>query len=295
MAVLHANGALDLMSHEEKMAQIIPPCGSSSPQHNVGWQMRDGIIHLNAGAHPQWRDRLPTVVGLTIIIGLVIFDLVSALLEPGDWTASLGVRMYRVTGDSYWVDPQSLGRVKRAVIISAGNNWLLAMVLVLIVLFWEKRPLKSIGLRMPKSADVLPAFGALVAFYLIGFVGNSLGSASNPKAFPIFYALPRLVRLWMLSVLVCEEIMFRGYFIERFEQLTGRTWIATALSCILFGLAHASGWGFGYIFVVAAVGASYATLYVWRRNLPACMIVHFVTDMPLLWLPLSPIFWLSRL
>jgi membrane protease YdiL (CAAX protease family) len=203
--------------------------------------------------------------------------------------------MHPVTGGSYWVDPQSLGHVKRAVIISARNNWILAMALVLIVLFWEKRPLTSIGLRMPRSGDVPPALGALVAFYLIGFTGNSLGSVSNPKAFPIFYALPWIVRLWMLSVLVCEEIMFRGYFIERVEQLTGRTWIAAALSCILFGLAHASGWGFGYIFVVAAVGASYATLYVRRRNLPACMIIHFVTDMPLLWLPLSPIFWLSLL
>jgi membrane protease YdiL (CAAX protease family) len=148
---------------------------------------------------------------------------------------------------------------------------------------------------MPRSGDVLAAFGALVGFYLIGFTGNSLGSASNPKAFLIIYALPWVVRLWMVSVLVCEEIMFRGYFIERVEKMTGRTWITAALSCILFGLAHAPGWGFGYIFVVATVGASYATLYVWRRNLPACMVVHFATDMPLLWLPLSPIFWLSRL
>jgi membrane protease YdiL (CAAX protease family) len=156
---------------------------------------------------------------------------------------------------------------------------------------WDHAVIEQIGAR----GDVLPAFGALVAFYLIGFTGNSLGSVSNPKAFPIFYALPWFVRVWMLSVSVCEEIMFRGYFIERVEQLTGRTRIAAALSCILFGLAHASGWGFDYIFVVAAVGASYAMPYVCRRNLPACMVVHFVTDMPLLWPPLSPIFWLSRL
>src|ERR1700756_230305 len=49
--------------------------------------------------------------------------------------------MHPVTGGSYWVDPQSLGRVIRAIIISAGNNWVLATALVLIVLFWEKRRL----------------------------------------------------------------------------------------------------------------------------------------------------------
>ena len=242
----------------------------------------------------RWREELPTIVGLTAIIGFVIFDLVSALLEPADWTVSLGVRMHRLAGGSYWVDPQSLGRVMRAVIISAANNCILAIALVLIVFFWEKRPLTSIGLRMPRSGDVLPALGILVAIYLIGFIGNSLGSIPNPKAFPIFYALPWVVRLWMLSVLVCEEIMFRGYFIERVEKLTGKTWVAAILSCMLFGLAHASGWGFSYILVVAAVGAAYATLYVWRRNLPACMVVHFVTDTPLIWMPLSPLFWLPH-
>ena len=183
----------------------------------------------------------------------------------------------------------------RVIVISAGMNWILAIALVLIVLFWEKRLLTSIGLRMPRAEDVLPASGALVAFYLIGLAGNSLGSFSNPKAFPIFYALPWVVRLWMLSVLICEEIMFRGYFIERVEELSGSTGIASIFSCTLFGLAHASGWGFGYIFVVAAEGAAYATLYVWRRNLPACMVVHFVTDAPLLWLPLAPSIWLPRL
>jgi uncharacterized protein len=167
--------------------------------------------------------------------------------------------------------------------------------LVLIVSFWEKRPLTSIGLRMPRSGDILPAFGALVAFCLIGYAGNRLGSLPNPKVFPAIYALPWLARLWMLSEVICEEIMFRGYFIERAEELTGSMWTAAILSCVLFGLAHASGWGFGAVFVNAAVGTAYATLYVWRRNLPACIVVHFVTDTPLLWLPLAPSIWLPRL
>ena len=135
----------------------------------------------------------------------------------------------------------------------------------------------------------------MVAFYLIGLAGNSLGYHSNPKVFPILYALPWMVRLWLLSVSVCEEIMFRGYFIERVEELTGSVWIAATLSCILFGLAHASGWGLGAVFVNAMLATTYALLYVSRRNLPACMVVHFITDTPLLWLPLAPAIWLPRL
>ena len=90
-------------------------------------------------------------------------------------------------------------------------------------------------------------------------------------------------------------MFLRGYLIERVEELARSVRIAAIVSSILFGLNHASGWGFGYIFVVAAEGAVYATLYVGRRSLPACMVVHFITDLPALWLPLSPIFWLSCL
>ena len=88
--------------------------------------------------------------------------------------------------------------------------------------------------------------------------------------------------------------MFRGYFIERVEELTGSMWLAAILSCVLFGLNHASGWGFGAVFVDTAVASAYSVLYVWRRNLPACMVVHFATDTPLLWL-LAPSIWLPRL
>jgi len=242
-----------------------------------------------------WRERLPTIVGLMIVVGLVIHNLVNALLTPPDPLALVGVRMSRLGGGAYWVDPQSLGRLMRHMIIWAGINCMLAIALVLIVIFWEKRPLASIGLRMPRAGDVLPALGALVAFYLIGFAGNRLGSLSNPKVFPVLYALPWVVRLWMLSEVICEEIMFRGYFIERVEELSGSMWAAAILSCILFGLNHASGFGFGYVFVVAAEGIAYASLYVWRRNLPACIVVHFLTDTPLLWLPLAPSIWLPHL
>ena len=94
-----------------------------------------------------WPGRLPTILGLTIVLGLAIHNLVSALVEPADWTVSLGVRMHGLGGGGYWVDPQSLGRVMRVIVFSAGINWILAIALVLIVLFGEKRLLTSIGLR----------------------------------------------------------------------------------------------------------------------------------------------------
>ncbi len=148
-------------------------------------------------------------------MGYVIYHLVTALLAPLDWLASTtGVRMYRLGGGGYWVDPQSLGRLVRIASIGAGINWILAIALVFIVIFWEKRPLTSIGWRTPLAGDLLPAFGALVAFQLIGFAGNLLGSLPNQKVFAGLYALPLVVRLWIVTQVICEEIMFRGDFIE---------------------------------------------------------------------------------
>jgi hypothetical protein len=48
--------------------------------------------------------------------------------------------------------------------------------------------------------------------HLIGFAGNLLGSSADPKAVAAVFALPLVVRLWILTEVITEEIMFRGYF-----------------------------------------------------------------------------------
>jgi hypothetical protein len=113
-------------------------------------------LHQQSPSSARWRERLPTVVGLTIVIGLVIHNLVDALLAPPDQLASVRVHVYRLGGGGYWVDPQSLGQMARNMSVWTGINWILAIVLVLVVSFWEKRPLTSIGLRMPRAGDLLP-------------------------------------------------------------------------------------------------------------------------------------------
>jgi hypothetical protein len=97
----------------------------------------DSAFHSCSPA--SWRERRPTIVGLAIVVSLVIHNLVFALIAPPDPLASFGVRVYRLHGGGYWVDPQSLGRLVRTMIIWPGINWILTIALVLIVIFWEKR------------------------------------------------------------------------------------------------------------------------------------------------------------
>ena len=246
-----------------------------------------------ASSTASWRERLPTFVGLGIVFGWVAIHLRGS--DPSLLLERYGVQFHQLHGGGYWIDPESLGRATWRISLAFGLSWIVALALVLTVVLWERRPLASIGLRTPTVGDFVPALLALVGFYLVGHLGNWLGSLPNPLMGAITYALPLAVRLFAVSGVVCEEIMFRGYLIERLENLTRSTWVAAILSSLLFGLSHAAGRGFGYVPIVAAVGGVYAALYVWRRNLPTCMVVHFATDASVLWMPLAPEVWLPRL
>jgi hypothetical protein len=108
--------------------------------------------------------------------------------------------------------PKSLRQLVRSMIIWSGINWILTIALVLFVIFWRRVPLHTKGLRMPLAGDLVAAFGALVALYLAGFVGNSIGSIPNPKTDAALYALPWAARIWILSLVIWEEIMFSWLF-----------------------------------------------------------------------------------
>ncbi len=143
---------------------------------------------VTAGAR-LWRNRVPTIVGLSVVFGLVIHNVLKALRGPRDRLASIGFHVHRLDG-GYWVDPQSVGVLARGVSIWAGVNWILAITLLLIVVVWERRPLSSIGWRVPMFEDFLGAPLALLAFHLSGFAANSLGFVPNPKVGAAIHALP---------------------------------------------------------------------------------------------------------
>ena len=59
-------------------------------------------------------------------------------------------------------------------------------------------------------------------------------------------------------------------------------WIGAALGLAAFVLQHLGGWSLSHVLgVVLPLGMVYTGLYLWRRSLPLLMVVHFVTDLPL--------------
>ena len=76
---------------------------------------------------------------------------------------------------------------------------------------------------------------------------------------------------------VVEELFYRGYAIERIESLGLNRFLAVVIPLTIFGVAHWTG-GWANILIALALGVILSVFYVWRRDLVANMIAHFLVD-----------------
>ena len=148
------------------------------------------------------------------------------------------------------------------------------------VLRKERLPLASIGLRRPRWSTLLVAgLLWLVSLRLLPLLTGPLldaGGAAVPEgltrlaSFPIWF---RIVQA--LTGGVIEEILYRGYAIERLTTMTGQPWLAALIAAIVFAMAHVPSWGLRYALIADLPFGLLATLcYLWRRDLVANMIAH---------------------
>jgi uncharacterized protein len=130
----------------------------------------------------------------------------------------------------------------------------------------------------PRRAWRTSALGVLLA---LGFFSLPVGSWIHDDASVANHlGFELIVWAWVAGILlyVSEEILFRGYPIERLEELTGSRAAAGALTCAVFTLDHIGFWGWHHIFIAGSAGALLTLLYLWRRNIWLNMIAHFVVD-----------------
>lgn len=174
------------------------------------------------------------------------------------------------------------------------KSWGGCLAVLALVLLWEQRTLASIGI-VPGN-------------YLAWLIGVSLGltilstsvisviqaSKGGKAGLPAESAegLNRLIDTpawfrWALVITagITEEIMFRGYPIERLQELTGSLWIAALAPLTVFTLAHLGGWSWGHLVGVLFGGSLLTGLYLWQRDLIACMIAHVLIDALIIFLP----------
>lgn len=168
------------------------------------------------------------------------------------------------------------------------------VVLVMFSLWLRGSNLSALGLKQPKSIGVTLFFGVVAGIILqvldigviIPFLTSSLNSSPNLQTFnPLqgnIALLPSSLILAWVSAGIGEEVIFRGYFLNRFVDLFGNhTWgwiLAIILQAVVFASGHAYQ-GITGVISAGITGIIFGTMYIAsRRNLWLTVVTHGVFD-----------------
>jgi membrane protease YdiL (CAAX protease family) len=161
--------------------------------------------------------------------------------------------------------------------------WAAVFALLTWVRFAEREPLSSIGFRRPRVKNValgvatgIVSLAGLATILYVIFPAlhiNETQSIDQVMTMPLWWRWITVIR-----AAVGEEVLFRGFAIERLQRLTGSARLAGIISCVIFTILHVGYWGWGHILIAGFAGALLTILYIWRRNLWANILAHFIVD-----------------
>jgi membrane protease YdiL (CAAX protease family) len=158
-------------------------------------------------------------------------------------------------------------------------NVVCAIALLLIMRFGERLPLRSVGIGNATIKSSL-GWGGIIAVVcgVLAVAITVLTHYNGGQSGAALASLPLwLVTLIVLRAGVLEELFYRGYSIERLEALgLNRFWAGT-IPLLIFSFAHWTG-GWANIVIALVLGAVLTRVYLWRRDLVANMIGHFMVD-----------------
>jgi membrane protease YdiL (CAAX protease family) len=202
--------------------------------------------------------RLPTIVGLIFALG---WPLVLAALVPN----------------------QNLGNQGQDLLIILCE-WGSVGILFAIVTGWERLPfLSSVGFKPLQRLDwIFIAFLVVIttAMVVVLAIMHPAFSGTNAAQLRQVESAPFGLRAALvITAGICEEILFRGYAIERLQLFTKNIWTAGLVGTVLFTLAHAPRYGFQPdligVFIISGI---LSTVYIWRRNIAGCIALHWLID-----------------
>lgn len=163
-------------------------------------------------------------------------------------------------------------------IASIGIQWALAGIVVGIALRGEGLSLADLGFRRPAWVDLGYIVGASVVILLVYTVTDPIVAAlglsvreagAAGASLGIGVALARAV-----TTGVVEEILYRGYPIERLLAYTDSSLVAGGITWGVFTAAHALNWPLGNLLQTALVAAVLTLVYLRRRTLVPVVGTH---------------------
>ena len=199
---------------------------------------------------------------------------VSSATWIGLFLSLFGVVIIRQAFRFFWSDMPVAAVAWREALI-----WVIAAALLVLIRRAERLPFRSIGLGTSSWwKSILWGFviAVVCTVFAVGLIkltgyGHGPGSAAFDK-------LPLgLLTMIVLRAGIVEELFYRGYAIERLQALGLGRFLSAAIPLVIFGVAHWTG-GAANILIALVLGAILAGFYLWRRDLVANMIGHFLVD-----------------
>lgn len=162
-------------------------------------------------------------------------------------------------------------------------NWIVVVGLLIHVVVVERRHLGSIGMTKPARKDLSWA----LVFWAVSVVASGVVHTWFPppstNGLEVILALPvPVIVLIVLTTSITEEVFYRGYAIERLRELSGSLAFAVVVSLILFLIPHIAFFGPHWLVSQGLGVVLLYVLYVWRRNLYACMVMHLLGNLMIL-------------
>ena len=157
--------------------------------------------------------------------------------------------------------------------------WFCVIALLVIIRSGEGLPFSSINLgTVPIKSSLL--WGGILAL-LCGIIGAVVATLTHFKGGELGQTLSKLP-LWLVILVVVragvvEELFYRGYAIERLQLLGLNRYGAGIIPLLIFGFGHATN-GWINVILALALGLVLMVFYLWRRDLVANMIGHFLVD-----------------
>ena len=164
-------------------------------------------------------------------------------------------------------------------ISTIGLHWALALLVLGIALRGEGLSLSQLGFRRPSRIDIgyiIVTSAAILLVYsvtppLIEALGlpvsesGGLVETSTGIGVAIAYAI---------TIGIVEEVLYRGYPIERLLAYTDSSLVAGGVTWLVFTAAHAMTWPLGSLLQTSVVAALLTVVYLRRRTLAPVVGAH---------------------
>jgi membrane protease YdiL (CAAX protease family) len=164
-------------------------------------------------------------------------------------------------------------------------KWVPAVLVAAYVYLVEDRDAASLGVRWDGPRTFLKrvglGFAAMMgANIVMGPIHERLGTEDLQEGMAAFGDTGLLGKLFIAATAgVTEELLFRGYALERLDELTDSRLVAAVVTTAAFVLGHkGETWGWKSVLQIAQPAVVVTALYLRFRDLLALMTVHALND-----------------